>query len=175
MAWRLSAVLILGSMSLPGQTSATATETLSVSISAIGKVSVPASVGLLTSGATFSPFTGTLMVSHRVRTTVGGSAAITVTASSEFSPAGGPSVASGAVTYTCSGATAGTACTGSQTLSASFQTPVLSLGSGMCTGGGGSCTSADPNTVSLAFSLTNNPGYHTGTYTAQLTFSISAV
>ncbi len=86
MGWRLTICLLLAPLALVAQTSGTAAATLSVSISAIGKVSVPSSVSLLTSGGMFSPYTGTLVVSHRVRTDVGGSAAITVSTSSEFSP-----------------------------------------------------------------------------------------
>jgi hypothetical protein len=155
------------------QTSATTTQTLSAQISPIGKVSIPATVSLL-SGSTFSAYTGTLLVSQRVRTTSSGSASITVTGSAEFTPAGGPTIASGALSYTCGSATLGTACSGAQTMSTSTQTPVLIVGSSACTGGGGACSSTDPNTVSLSFTLTNSPAYKTGSFSAHLTLVISA-
>lgn len=177
MAWRslvLEIALLLTPATILAQTSATTTQTLSAQISALGTVSLPGSVSLFASGAAFSSFTGTLLISNRVRTTSAGSAAITVTASAEFSPAGGPTIASGALSYSCSGATIGTACSGSQTVSTSLQTPVLSIGSSSCTGGGGACSAVDPNTVSLSLTLTNSPDYQTGSYSGQLTFVISA-
>lgn len=166
--------LLLTPATILAQTSATTTQTVSAQISAIGKVSVPGSISLFASGAAFSSYTGTLLINDRVRTTSAGSAAITVTASAEFSPAGGPTIASGALSYSCSGATIGTACSGSQTVSTTLQTPVLSIGGGACTGGGGACSAADPDTVSLSFTLTNSPAYKTASYSGQLTFVISA-
>jgi hypothetical protein len=177
MAWKIKlcglAALLLPVVSR-AQTSATTTQTLSAQISAIGKVSLPATVSLFSSGSTFSSYTGTLLVGQRVRTTSGGSAAITVVGSAEFTPAGGPTIASGALSYTCGSATLGAACSGAHTMSTSTQTPVLSVGGSACTGGGGACSSADPNTVSLSFTLTNSPAFKTGTFSAQLTFVISA-
>jgi len=52
---------------------------------------------------------------------------------------------------------------------------VLTVGAGVCTGGGGSCSTNDPNTVQTSFTLADNPAYGTGTYSAVLTFTISAL
>jgi hypothetical protein len=122
----------------------------------------------------FSPFTGTLPISYRVRTTPSGGGAVTVQVTSDFSPTGGPSAAAGAVTYSCGSASIGTACSGTQTASTTSQTPVLTLPASACTGGGGACSGNDPNSVTVTFTLTDNPAYSTGAYSAALTFVISA-
>src|SRR5947209_461215 len=85
------------------------------------------------------------------------SASRSVKATADFTPTGGPSVASGQLTYTCTSATLGSACSGTQTASTASQTNVVTLGAGACTGGGGSCSSVDPNTVQTSFALVNNP------------------
>lgn len=152
----------------------TTTQTLSAQLFPIGKLAVPIGLPLASSGTTFVAFSGALAVSYRVRTTPAGAGAITVQATSDFSPAGGPSVSAGDLTYTCSGASLGASCSGSQTVSAAVQTPVLTIPAGVCTGGGGACSASDPNSVQVNFVLTNDPGFSTGTYTAQLIFTISA-
>ncbi|MGI8989690.1 MAG: hypothetical protein ACR2I2_08910 [Bryobacteraceae bacterium] len=154
----------------------TANQTLSAQINAIGKLSAPASLTLTHAGTTFAAYSGNLTVSYRARTTAStGSGALTLKATADFSPTGGPSVASGQLTYTCSSATLGTACSGTQTTSVASQTSVLTMGAGVCTGGGGSCSSANPNTVQNSFTLSNSPTFKTGTYSATLTFTISAL
>lgn len=155
----------------------TATQTLNAAISPKGKVSVSPAISMVNSGTAFSTYTGSLPVQFYIRTSPGASGTITVQATSDFSPAGGPLVTSGDLTYTCTGATLGTACSGTQTVSRTLQTPVLNLGSagGTCTGGGGACSAAAPNSVSINLSLPNNPALSTGTYSAQLTFTISAM
>jgi hypothetical protein len=128
-------------------------------------------------GSVFSTFSGTVPVQFMIRTSPGAAGTITVQATSDFSPAGGPLVTSGNLTYTCSGATLGTACSGTQTVSRTLQTPVLNVSSagGTCTGGGGACSAASPNSVSINLSLPNDPTLSTGTYSAQVTFTISAM
>jgi hypothetical protein len=123
----------------------------------------------------FSFFTGTVPVWFRVRTSPQGSLAITLQVTSDFAPAGGPSVAAGSLTYTCSGGAPFTACTGVQTATRVSQTPVLLIGSGACTGGGSPCSTDDPNLVQVVFTVADDPGYQTGTYSAQVMFSISAL
>ena len=151
----------------------TTTQTLSATVSPSGTVSVPASVNLTGANTRFGDFAGSLLVSYWARTSDGGSSAITIQASSEFSPAGGPTAAS--VTYGCSGATLGTNCSGFHALSTTVQTPVVSLPTGTCTGGGGACSSQDPNTVLLQFAMPSRPQYKTGTYSAQITMTISTI
>ena len=171
---RAAAMLILAPLFLPGATGTT-TQTLSASISAIGKVSVPVSVTLTTAGTTFVAYSGALTVSYKARTTAStGSGSLTMQSTADFSPAGGPSIASGQLTYTCGAASLGTGCSGPLTVSAA-QTNVVTLAASECTGGGGSCSATNPNTVQTTFTLSNNPAYKTGTYSATLTFTISAI
>jgi hypothetical protein len=169
----LAILLALPQVATP-QSTATATQTLSAELSPIGKLSVPASVTLAGSGATFGAFSGTLVISNRVRTTPSGSGSITLQATSDFTPSGGPKISNGVLTYTCTGASLGTPCSGTQTVSGSAQTPVLSIPGGSCTGGGSPCSATDPNSVNVNFVLTNDPAFHTGAFSAQLTLVISA-
>jgi hypothetical protein len=90
----------------------------------------------------------------------------------DFSPVGGPSVGSpptagDTLTYTCTVASPGTACTGTQTAATSSQTNLATFGTDVHTSTGGS-------TASVAWILTNDPIYKTGTYSATVTFTISA-
>ena len=166
-------VLVFVPVFLLGATRTT-TQTLSAQIDAIGKLSVPASLTVTSAGTTFAAYSGSLNVSYRARTTAGtGIGSLTMRATADFSPAGGPSIASGQLSYTCSAATLGAACSGIQTASTASQTNVVTMGAGLCTGV--SCGSVDPNTVQSTFTLSNNPAFKTGTYSATLMFTISAI
>jgi len=151
----------------------TTTQTLSATVSAYGKVSLPASVDLRSTNTRFGALSGSLTVSYWARASQGGGGSITVQANSDFSPSGGPSV--GNVSFTCSGATLGAGCSGSHSLATSTQTSLVSLPSGSCTGGGGVCSTQDPNSVLLNFSVPSKPQYKTGTYSAQITLTISTM
>jgi len=159
----------------------TTTQTLQAVISPLGGLfSFPNSVTLAKTGTTFTNFTGSLQIQYDARTTQStGGGTITVKATADFTPTGGPSIhtppsTGDALTYTCSGATLGTNCSGTQTVSTTASTNVVTLSASECTGGGGSCSSASPNTVTLNFTLTDDPVYKTGSYSATLTFTISA-
>lgn len=152
---------------------ATTVQSVSVSIAAQGRLYFPASVSLTRSGGPFTPYTGPLAFTYRVRTTATGSATVTVQASGEFSPTGGPTVASGALTYTCASDGYATPCSGSQTVSTSAQRPVLNLGSSTCTGGGSGCSTNDPAAGTAQFQLGNQTTVPTGNYSVQLVFTIS--
>ena len=166
-------ILALSAAIAAAATSVT-TQDLSLQVDPNATVTVPGSVTLTTNGTIFSAYVASLAVSYRARTgSVAGS--ISVQANSDFSPANGPSLAADALAFTCSGATLGTGCSSAQAVSASSSRTVVSLPAGACTGGGGACSSADPNTVQLNFSLSNKPIYKTGIYTIQLTFSISSI
>jgi hypothetical protein len=169
------AALALSMPSMSNAASAIVNETLSAQVSAIGKLSVPSNLTLSAVGTTFQSYSGSLTVSFRARTTPGGSGSITVKASADFTPAGGPSIASGGLTYTCGAATLGTGCPGTSTVSTSSQTTVATIPASACTGGGGSCSASDPNTVQVNLTLANSPVFQTGAYSASLTFSISAI
>jgi hypothetical protein len=153
---------------------ATLPQTINAQLDPLGKVSAPASLTLTPTGTVFSPYAGTATLLYRARTTPAGTGGtITVQATGEFSPSGGPTVSSGGLTYTCSAATLGTACSGIQTVSLATATNVATIPASACTGGGGACSSADPNSVQVNFSLTNSPQYQTGSYSATVTFTIS--
>lgn len=149
----------------------TITENVSLTLASAGKVSVPSTMTLTTSGTTFNNFTGSLTVNFKARTTQVGSATLTLDASSDFTPSGGPSAASGDVTYTCGSATLGSACSGNLTMSTSSQTNVVSVGTSQCVGTG--CASANPASEQLSFTLTNSPQYKTGSYTSSVLFTFS--
>ncbi len=152
----------------------TTTQIAAVQVFPAGKLSVPPSVTLMESGAAFSPFMGSMQISFRARTTAVGGGTVTVQATSDFTPSGGPTVGSGALRYTCAGSSLGAGCAGTQTLSTASQTPVVAIPAGTCTGGGGSCSAADPAAVQIELSLENASTMATGTYSAQLTFTISS-
>ena len=152
----------------------TTTQTMSANISPYGKLSLPASVSLRSGDTRFgSNFAGSLTVSYWARTSDAGGGSVTLQANSDFSPSGGPPI--GGVSYLCSGATLGMACSGSQTLATTTQTGAVSLPGGACTGGGGTCSTQEPNTVLLTFSALNKPQYKTGSYSALITFTISTL
>jgi hypothetical protein len=169
-------ILVAGILVPGGAFSATGTttQTLNATISPVGRLVLPASTTLKAAATAFQPFTGTLAVSYEVRTTSAGGGSITLRVSSDFTPAGGPSASSGSLKYTCGAAGLGTSCSGTQTASTTAQTPVLTVPASACTGGGGACSGQDPNTINLNFTLTDQPAYATGTYTAVVTFVISA-
>lgn len=152
---------------------ATGTQKVSVSLGAIGKLSVvQPTVNLIHTGQTFASFTGSVMVNYEVRTTISTGSATLSVAASNFSPSNGPSVAGGDLTFTCSGATLGSNCAGTQTMSTSIKT-VVSVGAGACTGTG--CLGANPNSVTVNLTLTDDPAFKTGVYSTTLTFSFSAI
>lgn len=159
----------------------TTTQTLQATIVPLGALFMPSSQMVMRKPSrNFNIFTGAVALAYRVRTTQGtGQGVITVQATSDFSPVGGPSIANppsveDAFTYTCSGATLGVACSGTQTVSTTAATTVVSLGPSECTGGKTPCSSSDPNTATISFSLADDPKYQTGSYSATLTWTISA-
>jgi hypothetical protein len=173
--------LVLLSVSSPAQNTATQTQTLSAAIVPLGSVATLASILTLSkANGTAAAFTGTLTLTYRARTTQGtGQGTITVKATTDFTPAGGPSIAkpisaADKFTYTCSGTTLGAACSGTQTVSTTAATTVVSIGASACTGGGAPCSNADPNSTNVNFILTDDPQYKTGSYSATLTWTISA-
>jgi len=173
-------VLLLAPIRLQAAT-LTTTQTLQAVISPLGGFfTIPGSVTLTKTGTVFNNFTGSISIPYRERTTqITGGGTITVEATADFSPANGPSIKTprstgDALTYTCSGATLGTNCSGTQTVSTTAATNVVTFAASECTGGGGSCSSSSPDTVTVNFTLTDDPKYKTGSYSATLTFTISA-
>jgi len=154
---------------------ATGTQSLSINIGALGKVAVvQSSVSLAHTGSIFTSFTGAVTVQYEVRTALStGSSSLTLKAASEFSPTNGPKIGNADLTYTCSGATVGSGCSGTQTVSTASQTSVVTVGSGACTGSG--CAGSSPNSVTVNLNLVDSPLFKTGSYSTNLTFTISAI
>lgn len=156
------------------QFAATGTTTLSVTVGAEAALQVTTSTTTLAAiGTIFNPYTGTTNLTYKIRTTQStGTGSITLKVTSDFSPANGPSVATppsagDALTYTCTAAAPATACSGSQTASTTASTSVATFGAGASSANAG-------NSSSTAWSLTNDPVYHTGSYSATVTYTISA-
>ena len=150
----------------------TVSNTLDANIDALGALSVPGTVTLANSGTVFNSFTGSVTVQYRARTTSTGGGNLTMKVTQDFQT-GGPSVALGDLTYACGAAGLGTACS-STTASTSLATAVVTLPSSACTGGGSPCSATDPNSINVTFTLADRPVVTTGTYTANVQFTISA-
>lgn len=165
----------LGAVSAFGQTfAATGTTSVSVTIGAEASISISAGgTPLTSSGVLFANYTGTTNFTYKVRTgQASGSGSIVLQITTDFGGTGGPKVASpptagDTLAYTCSVASSGTGCSSSQTASTTSTTSVATFG-------------ADAHSVkagdagSVAWTLTNDPVYKTGSYTATATFTISA-
>jgi hypothetical protein len=157
------------------QFAATGATTVSVAIAPEAALQINTGTSTLTaSGTTFnSNYTGTTSLTYKVRTTKsGGSGAITLKVTTDFGPAGGPSVATpptagDTLAYTCTLTSPGTPCSGSQIASTTAGTPVGTFGADAKSASAG-------NGASVSWTLTNDPQYSTGTYTATVTFTISA-
>jgi hypothetical protein len=154
------------------QFASTGTTTLSVSVGAEAAIQIDtATTTLSTSGTTFNnPYTGLTNFTYKVRTTkTGGSGSVTLQVTADFAGSG-PKVASppspgDALTYTCTVSTYG--CSSAQTATTTGGTNVATFGANVR-----STKSGDSGSVS--WSLTNDPVYETGNYTATVTFTISA-
>lgn len=152
----------------------TGTTTVSVTVGSEAAIQInTATTTLTTAATTFANYTGTTNLTYKIRTTQGsGTGTITLRVTSDFAPTGGPSVGSppspgDALQYTCTVASPATPCSGTQTSNTSTETPVATFGADARSDAAG-------NSGSVAWTLTNDPAYKTGTYTATVTFTISA-
>jgi len=152
----------------------TGNSTVSVAVVAEGALSAITGTSTLSStGTNFSTYTGTTNLTYFIRTSpTSGSGYIVLQVTNDFSPTGGPSVASpptgtDALTYNCTVSSPGTACTGPLTAKTTAQTSVGTFGANAHSALAG-------NSASVSWSLTNDPQYKVGTYTATVTFTISA-
>lgn len=170
----LALVALLLSGTAFGQFAGSGTTNITVTVAAEASIQVNASTPLTTTGTLFSNYTGTTGFMYKIRTTAtGGSGSITARVTTDFSPGGGPSVASpptagDTLAYTCTVAAPGTGCVGSQTASTTADTNVSTFGAN-------ARSARDGNSGSLAWTLTNDPAYATGNYTAVVTLTIGAV
>ncbi|MGA3326799.1 MAG: hypothetical protein ABSF45_20225 [Terriglobia bacterium] len=156
----------------------TGTTTVNVTVAAEAALSVGATTNLASVGTNFSSYTGTTSLTYFIRTTLaGGSGFIKLEVTTDFAPAGGPSVgtpptAGDALNYTCTVANPGNngaaiPCGSPTTSSTTAQTSVATFGTDNRSLIGG-------NSASVAWTLTNDPKYKTGAYSAVVTFTISA-
>src|SRR4051812_6651561 len=167
----LSLVLLLPTQDGLRANTISTSNSVSANIQAAGSLTVTSSVPL-TNGTTFNPYTGTDNLLYKARTTSTGTGGIiTLQSTSDFA-AGGPAVSPHELTYNCGTAGLGTECSGSTTVSTSATT-VVNIPKSACTGGGSPCSSGNPNSVAVTFSLLDDPRDQTGTYTATITFTIS--
>jgi len=153
----------------------TGTTTLSVTVGPEAALTVTtSSTTLATTSTTFgNPYTGTTNLTYQIRTgKTSGTGTLTLKITADFGGTGGPSVGTppttgDALTYTCTVSAPGTACTGTQTASTGSSTP-------FGTWGAAANSTKAGNAASVAWSLTDDPVYAPGTYTATATFTISA-
>jgi len=132
-----------------------------------------ASVTLTSSGTNFADYTGTTAFTYKVRTgATAGTAGITLQVTTDFGGAGGPSVANSGTTgdtlrYTCTVSAPANSCSGSQISSTTAATPVGTFGANVNSAKAG-------NSGSVAWTLIDDPAYAVGSYTAVVTYTISA-
>jgi hypothetical protein len=171
----ISALLLTASFGY-AQHNATGTSSLSVTVGAEAAIVINNSPSLTSTGI-FGSYTGTTNLTYYVRTITGGSVVLEVT--TDFSTGGtggGPSVAhpptSGdALTYTC---TAATPVTGTATPCASTLTASTTATTNVVTFAATTQSAAAGNSSSTSWTLTNDPSYAAGSYTAVVTYTISA-
>lgn len=173
-------VLIAAAFGLLAMTGLAAAQTGTTSLSVVVGPEAALTVNtvttnLTTASTTFgNPYTGTTSLTYQIRTSkTTGSGTLTLKVTADFAGAGGPSVASppttgDALTYTCTVSAPGTGCTGSQTASTTAST-------GFGTWGAAASSTKAGNAASVAWSLTDDPVYAAGTYTATTTFTIAAL
>jgi hypothetical protein len=152
----------------------TGTTNISVTVAAEASLYVSTATTALTSGGTlFSDYTGTTNLLYKIRTSKGaGTGNIQAQVTTDFSPTGGPLVATPPTTgdtlsYSCTVSTPGTACDPGQIASTTSGTPVVSFSADARSARAG-------NSGSVSWTLTNDPQYKTGPYSATVTFTVSA-
>jgi hypothetical protein len=170
------ALLLTASLARAQLGTTTGTTTVSVTVVAEAALSVtPSSTTLASTGTNFTNYTGSTSLTYYIRTTQsGGSGSLTLKVTSDFSPGNGPSVGTPPSTgdklaYTCTLTGTGTACSGSVTASTGSSTSVATFGAGAHT-----VTFPGGDTATTAWTLTNDPKYQTGSYSATVTYTISA-
>lgn len=167
----IAPIMMLASSMSYAQVTSVPTTTLNLAVGSEAVI-VVGSTNAFSTSSTFAPYTATTPFTYYIRTSAsGGSGTITLKITSDFSPSGGPSVASppntgDALTYANTISAPGTAA-GGQTAATTGGTPVASFGAAAYSAIAG-------NTGSVAWSLTNDPKYASGSYAATATFTISA-
>jgi len=170
----LVVTLVLLTPNAFAQFNTTGTTTVSVAVVAEASIRIDTpTTTLSTAGTIFNDYTGTTSFTYRIRTGKdSGTGNIQLLVGPDFSPAGGPSVgtppsAGDTLSYNCTVSSSGTACTGP--LVASTTTP-----RNVATFGANARSTKAGDSGSVSWILTNDPVYETGTYSATVTFTISA-
>ena len=175
-AWPFLAIFLLVTASVAHAQLGTSTGTTTVNVTVAAEAALNITNGttnLTSTGTNFTNYTGSTSLTYFIRTTQStGAGTLTLKVTTDFAPTGGPSVATpptagDALSYTCTVAAPGTACTGSQTSSTTASTSVGSFGADAHSNLAG-------NAASVSWALTNDPKYKTGSYSATVTFTISA-
>ncbi len=172
----IGAILLagLGASSAFGQTFATTgTTTLNVTVAPEAALAInTASTALTTPGVgLFADYTGTTSFTYKIRTAqTSGAGHIALQITSDFSGSGGPSVGAppttgDALKIACTSAK-GTVCASATPALVSNPTTVVSFGPDVH-------SAKDGDAGSVTWTLTNDPAYKTGDYTATATFTIS--
>lgn len=162
---------LLFAVSLGQAQSNTGTTSVTVTVGAEASLTVASPTPLAATGTVFNNYTGSTVVTYNIRTSqTTGSGSIVLEVTTDFSPSGGPSVgtpptAGDKLAYTCSAAAPATACSGSLTSSTTGTTSVATFGAN---------AHATAATATTSWTLTNDPVYKTGSYTATVTYTISA-
>jgi hypothetical protein len=166
--------MCVGTEPIVGQT-LFATESAQLNLQAAGQlVSVPGT-SFLEPAAPFGSFSAVLTITSRVRTTPTGLDTLSLQFSSDFAPAGGPQIVDGDLSLNCSAASYGTACSGVITATVIGGTAVQTFPASACTGGGGPCSSSNPNSITVTFTIPDRVSYKAGTYSTGGTFTISSI
>jgi len=166
------ACVILMAPAAFGQFAATGTTSVSVTVAAEAAIRIDTATTTLTAPSLFADYVGTTSFTYKVRTgTASGAGTITLQVTSDFG-AGGPSVATppsagDTLAYTCTVAAPATGCTGSLNASTSAATSVATFSHDAHSLKAGT-------TGSTGWVLTNDPVYKVGTYSATVTYTISA-
>lgn len=155
----------------------TGSTTMSVTVLPEAALSVTTSTTTLISAGLFAPYTGTTNLLYKIRTLKStGTGNIQLEVTTDFGPAGGPSVGApptgtDTLDYTCTAAAPGVPCVG--TITAKLGTLPAQLTS-VATFGGTASSALAGNAASTSWTLTDDPLYATGAYSATVTYTISA-
>lgn len=164
-------VLVAASPAAFGQFAASGTTNITVGVQAEAAIQVDTATTPLTSTGLFADFTGTTNFTYKIRTTKsGGTGKITAQVTTDFVGAAGavgPQVANGVLTYGCTVSAPATQCTGPVTAATAATDVATFIENARSTKAG--------NSGSVGWTLVNDPQYETGSYVAQVTFSISAL
>lgn len=170
----LACVLLSFANAAQAQFATNGNGSVAVSVAAEAAIHIDtASVTLTSSGTNFADYTGNTAFTYKIRTgATAGTAGITLQVTSDFTGTGGPSVANSGTTgdtlsYTCTVSAPANSCSGSQISSTTAATPVSTFGANARSAKAG-------NSGSVSWTLINDPAYAVGTYTAVVTYTISA-